>query len=204
MSEVPIDKQIAEVNDLLGLCREIVSDGVVTEKEAIYLASWIARNPDICALWPANVLLKRLTRILEDKILTPEELADLSGMLKEVVNVVGPAKDQKGHESELFEEPAALPVDHPQPEITFERKRFCFVGRFLSGNRSWYEQQTKDRGGTIVDRVSEADYLVIGTLPRADLREPSETRKIEEAAACRQSTECPSIVSEKHWSTFLK
>lgn len=81
-----------EVQSLLGLCRVIVADGVVTEKEAIYLASWIARNPDLCAVWPADVILKRLTRILDDKILTAEELSGLKEMLVEVSGAPGRAE----------------------------------------------------------------------------------------------------------------
>lgn len=74
-------REQAEIEVLLNLCRVILADGVVTEKEAIYLASWIARNPQLSAVWPADAILRKLSRILEDKVLTPQELEELKATL---------------------------------------------------------------------------------------------------------------------------
>jgi hypothetical protein len=64
------------VNETIGLCRGILADGVITEKEVKALETWLTTCP--CThLYPLNVIGEKLEAILCDSVITTEELAQL-------------------------------------------------------------------------------------------------------------------------------
>ena len=75
-----IDRRSADA--LVGLAAGIVSDGVVTLKEAIFLEEWIAKNLLHLEDPVVNILYRRLSNMLSDGILDAEESRELLAMLQ--------------------------------------------------------------------------------------------------------------------------
>lgn len=193
-----------EMDELIGLCRGVLCDGVVTEAEVRYLEQWLRRNEEIARFWPAKPLAKRLERILADGSVSEAEGEDLKLFLEKMTGEIH-ENVTKLNQAIIGDSTASttLPLDDPQPEIFFEGNLFCFTGKFLSGTRGWCENEVTKRGAKIAS-ASNSDFLVIGALGSRDWAHSSFGRKIEAAMERRQSRGgSPKIVAEAHWLTFI-
>src|SRR5205085_6934580 len=79
----------AEVNDrdlatqLLGVCKGILCDGIVSKDEVKGFAHWLQQHPAAAAGYPGAVLTARLTRILSDGRIDDEEREELHQLMRE-------------------------------------------------------------------------------------------------------------------------
>ena len=74
------------VNETIGLCRGILADGTISEKEARALEQWLTACP--CThLYPLNVIGEKLEAILCDGVITGEELSKLKEDLEMLMPV---------------------------------------------------------------------------------------------------------------------
>lgn len=190
----------AGIDELLGLIRGIVADGVVSESEVICLAEWVIKHREISDYWPVNVVVRRLGRILGDGVISDREREDLRLLLNEIIG----QKDAPRDADEPIITPAtALPLCKPAPVVLFRLKCFVFTGKFIFGTRRDCQAEVLARGGIIDKDVSfGTSYLVIGSMGSRDWIHGSWGRKIEKAVEYRER--CPlSIVSEQRWAEFL-
>jgi NAD-dependent DNA ligase len=178
-------------NEITGLIRGILADGVVTESEAKYLREWINSRPALLDDSLVRALSDRIERIFDDGIVTPEELEELKIVLEQFT--------PEG------ENPTTLPLDTPPPKISIPDKTFCFTGTFVSGTRAWCEDQITVRGGECAPRVSKnLNVLVIGSRISGAWRNQTYGRKIEEAVTLRDRGIALAIVCEEYWLRCLK
>lgn len=76
------------VDEVIGLCRGILADGVVNELELLKLQEWLTGCP--CThLYPINVIADKVERIVCDGVITQEELADMKQCLDNLLPVAG-------------------------------------------------------------------------------------------------------------------
>ena len=61
------------MDELLGLCKGLVTDGVLFDEETACLTSWLKANRQVGDLWPANILGARIGKILEDRVVDPKD-----------------------------------------------------------------------------------------------------------------------------------
>ena len=61
------------IDELIGVCRGVIADGVVDESEAIFIGQWIEQHREVADRWPANIVYARVTEMLKDGILSAEE-----------------------------------------------------------------------------------------------------------------------------------
>jgi NAD-dependent DNA ligase len=184
------------IDELIGICRGVIADGVVDEREAIFIGQWIENHRDIADRWPVNVLYARLTEMLKDGILTKQEQADLLETLTEIT----------GEDSLIGEgdRSTTLPLNRPEPDVEFEGKIFCLTGRFVFGSNIECEETIVELGG-IVDSSpgKDIDYLVIGELCSPDWAHTTFGRDIEKAIELREGGAPIAIISEEHWVNSL-
>lgn len=177
-------------NEITGLIRGLLVDGAVTNEEAIYLRNWISKRPDVLRDPLVMALANRIERIFADGVATAEELEDLRLVMENY------GKDD--------EKPTTLPLDNPMPELVFIGKTFCFTGPFVSGKRSWCEEQVGNRKGSSLGNVSRSvNFLVIGTRVSPAWVNQTYGRKIEAAFGLKQSGHPIAIITEEHWLKFL-
>jgi len=64
------------VDEIIGLCRGILADNIVNEREVVALRDWLVSCP--CThLYPISVVAQHVESIVSDGLITPEELEDL-------------------------------------------------------------------------------------------------------------------------------
>ena len=126
-NEARIDRRSADA--LVGLAAGIVSDGVVTLKEATFLEEWIAKHLLHLEDPVVNILYRRLSNMLSDGILDAEESRELLAMLQNLsgLNLSQGKAVNKASEAS-FTAPNDLPFNMPVPEIVWAERLFVFTG----------------------------------------------------------------------------
>ena len=184
------------IDELIGISRGVIADGIVDEDEAIFLGQWIENHREVADKWPVNVLYARLTDMLKDGVLSEEEQRELLATLRDLTG-----------ESTLFQQPnksTMLPVDKPQPPIEFEGRSFCLTGKFVYGSMQECEETIAELGGSVESQPGrETDYLVIGELSSPDWVHTAFGRSIEKGVELREQGHPITIVSEEHWVNSL-
>ena len=186
------------LDELIGICKGITADGIVVKEEAEFLARWLEGNQSVIDEWPANVLAARIASIFYDNIITPEEKQELFNLLHDLTGGSAVSKQIDNLSTEL-------PFNDPLPEVFFDRRQFCFTGKFCMGTRQQCETEVIARKGLIQKQPSYAtDYLVIGILGSRDWIHSTHGRKIEAAVEFRDKPSARiSIIPEKHWAAYL-
>ena len=180
------------IDELIGISRGVIADGTVDESEAIFIGQWIENHREIADKWPVNVLYARITELLKDGSLTPDEQKQLMETLQEItgggISYVEPTKS------------TTLPLTHPEPELMFEGGVFSLTGKFVFGSNVECEAVIADLGGTIVPApTSDTDYLIIGEMGSPDWAHSTFGRSIEKAVELQGNGNNIAIISEEHW-----
>ncbi|MBN8921809.1 MAG: hypothetical protein J0I96_01830 [Rhodanobacter sp.] len=180
-------------DELIGLCRGILADGVISEVEARFLMEWLYQHREFRASFPFNVLYGRVDTALSDGIFDLEEQRDL---LESVHAVIG----GEHYGAEIASLSTWAPFDNPQPVIRFPRSDFVLTGRFVAGPKFKIESFIAREGGYVrANLTSDTRYLVVGTIGSRDWKHSAFGRKIERALEMRADDEAEiSIVSEEH------
>ncbi len=186
-----------DIDELVGLCKGMVADGVVNVEEARFLQAWLTSHRDAQDTWPASVLFPRIAAMLADGSLEDNEERELLGLLIEISG---------GNPVALGEASlsASLPITKPEPSVAFVGRRFCFTGRFFLGPRKACEKLVVERGGIVEATVSSSlDYLVVGMIASKDWAHSTFGRKIERAVTFQSEGRTIAIVAEPHFTASL-
>ena len=182
------------IDELIGLSRGVIADGVVTQAEAEFLARWLDRNRHIQGEWPANVLYSRVREMLADGLLDSDEQHELLGLLSDIT---GEGESLQYDAQSLSTQ---LPLTQPPPQIVVPGNEFCLTGRFVHGTRKECEGEIVSRGGVTKKKPRQStDYLVIGYLGSTDWIHSTHGRKIEYALELSSNGSPIALVSEQYW-----
>lgn len=185
------------LDELIGLCRGVMADGVLVEAEVRTILRWLDANPHVASTWPASVLLQRIQSTLLDEKLDEAELRELSGLLLEVCGDTG---DAPGPELQS----TRCAFDDPLPVVVFEGRTFCFTGKFAVGPRDECGEAVERRGGFVTGSITMGlNYLVVGEFASRDWAHSTHGRKIETALRYRERGCDIGIVPERHWAAHL-
>lgn len=187
-----------DIQELLGLMKGILADGVVTDSEVVALAEWAGSHPWAHDQWPVNAVVDRLNLILADGVIEPKEREELKELLER-------ATGERPDASTAMNGATRLPLDEPVPEIVFPDRIFVLTGKFAFGTRRRCEDAVVERGGRTAPGVTKrTDFLVIGTLASSQWALSSYGRKIEKGVALRESGTPLAIVAEEEWRRALQ
>jgi DNA polymerase-3 subunit epsilon len=81
----PKYKADKSMGELIGLCRGILADDKVTNKEVYQLSEWLEECPFLDT-WPASEISQEVEKILEDGIVTKEEKEHLGKLLSQIMD----------------------------------------------------------------------------------------------------------------------
>lgn len=192
MTKRVIDRTIDE---MLGFCRGILGDGILTDDEIIGLHRWIVGSGAANESAMVAQVLARIEAVLAKPAIDAESRQGVMDMLMRFT----------GNDFELGEvlKPTDLPITQPLPVIDFPGKRFCFTGTFTFGKRVDCESAVVERGGTSGTLTRQTDFLVIGAYATPAWRHSSYGTKIEKAAAMAGAGHPIAIVNESHWRASL-
>lgn len=197
------DKAVSErqVDELIGICRGITADGVITQGEAEFIHKWLIANQSAFSDNPFLAsLFVRVHEMLADGILDNEESQEL---LETLHHFSGGSIDlQEAVEGKI--KATTLPFNKPEPNIIIPEHRFCFTGTFGFGTRNDCHQAIENLGGIVSQGVTKKlDYLVVGKYATDDWKHSTYGRKIEKAVNYRDTGEKVAIIGEDYWCKFL-
>ncbi|HRQ59171.1 MAG TPA: BRCT domain-containing protein [Azoarcus taiwanensis] len=185
-----------QIDELVGLAKGALLDGVVEQHEAEGILAWLHANVECLDTWPASVLYDRLSAMLADGQLDVDESGELLGLLMQIAAPRGRVDDTT---------PSSLPFTVPVPEIIYQGRSFCFTGVFEFGTRADCHAVVCERGGEPVKGVTKKlDYLVIGSVGSEFWRHSSFGTKIMKAAKYCEDGVPLVIVSEALWVSRLE
>lgn len=188
------DRLVAE---MLGIVKGVLADGIVNDSEAVALMQWIHSHPDVAVHFPGNLLSDRLVRIFDDGIIEPEERADLTEILRQLV---GEPEDQ----SSQLDRSTQLPYDAPPPTLLFDGWEYVFTGRFAYGTRARCERAVTERGGSTGSAITRrTNVLVVGTFGSEAWVQSAWGTKILAAMDAKAAGQPVRIVGEEHWHASL-
>lgn len=184
-----------QIDELVGIARGIVADGVLNLQEVEFLQKWLAANVAISGQPLIRTLYNRIDEVLRDGILDEDEARSLLNTLNSFSN----------RDFELGEvlKATTLPLCDPAPTLTFSGRAYSFTGTFNYGQRKHCEAAVIDRGGTAGSLTTKTDVLVIGLYATESWKHSSFGHKILHASELRDQGYPISIVGEKHWVGFL-
>ena len=186
------------IDQLGGICKGILADGIVSDQEAAFFRDWITQHAELEPIWPWTDILGRVQNIFRDGIISDDEREDLSAIMRQISGT-------DGQKSEVEDKSMSLPLNDPQPPSIFPEHCFCVTGRFAFGTRGKVFEAITGRGGKAQESAPTRDtqFLVIGTFASRDWYYTSYGRKIERAVELRDAKNDIAIVSEEHWRTFI-
>ncbi|MGH9425236.1 MAG: BRCT domain-containing protein, partial [Terriglobia bacterium] len=185
------------VDELLGICKGMISDGVITETETKFLVGWIEQQRAVLKVWPVKILAERIARMMEDQKIEEQERQELFELLSEISGSRSPQDVAKNLAT-------TLPLTKPAPDIVFQEQAFCFTGKFFYGTRDACQQVVISRGGLIhKNPILDTRYLVIGTLGSTDWIHSTHGRKIEYAMELNRKGSPLALICEEHWTKYL-
>ena len=129
------------IDELIGICRGVIADDEVDEREAIFIGQWIEQHRDVADRWPVNVLYARLKEMLKDGVLNLSEQQELLETLREIT---GDSADYQ-----TVSKSTSLPLDRPPPLVSFAGCTFCLTGRFVFGSNLDCEEAIIELGGEV-------------------------------------------------------
>jgi len=180
------------IDELIGICRGVIADDKVDEREAIFLGQWIENHRDIANRWPVNILYARIVEMLKDGVLSQDEQSELLKTLQELTG-----KNSTYQESNRS---TSLPITRPVPEIVFSDKTFCLTGRFVFGSKIECEETIAELGGQVdQEPTQDTNYLVIGELCSPDWEHSAFGKSIETAVEMQNRGHDIKIISEEQW-----
>lgn len=186
------------LNTLMGIVSGIVCDGHLHDGEIHFLSTWLKENEDISPIYPANVISRRVTEVLQDGVITIDERDHL---IKELTVLSGTDFSNTG---------SALPehihsIFDDDPHIIFKENVFVLTGEFLYGTRSICQDAIQKRGGHTKSSVTkQTNYLVVGSMASPDWIVANFGRKIQAAAEMAQSGQYEiAIIREADWVMAL-
>jgi len=185
------------IDELIGMARIVIMDGVVLAEEARFIASWLERNRAVADAWPARILYERIREMLADGVLDGDEQAELLDTLHELTGSGAVPDDATSVSTDL-------PLDRPEPAIVFDARVFCFTGKFVHGTRAECQAAVTVRGAEVqAGPTRDTHYVVVGAVGSRDWIHSSYGRKIEKAVSLRSAGSPLAIVSEPHWVRSL-
>lgn len=182
-----------QIDTLIGLSKGLIADGEVNQSEAEFLLNWLVQNKQATNNPVITNLLAKVSSMIEDGNLDPEESKELFQLLQKF----------SGERAEFGElaKTTCLPLDIPIPKIAFPGHTFLFTGTCAFGSRKQCQEATASLGGICVSGVTKAlNFLVLGTYVTDSWVHEVFGRKIEKAMHYRDSGVPLAIVSEEAWA----
>lgn len=187
--------QSRQIDELIGLCRGLISDGSISRGEVEFLEKWLVANLAISHQPLIGTLYDRVREILSDGQVDSEECADLFAALTNFT--------AEGSELGEAAKSTSLPLCNPAPALHFEGAAFCFTGTFSYAQRKHCEYATVAKGASCGSLTKKTDFLVIGAYATESWKHSSFGNKIIKAAEMRAGGVPIAIVAEDHWASSL-
>lgn len=198
-NDLPLKYKIErDTNELIGMCRGIMADGMVNQTEAEFLAGWLESSRHLEDKFPYNVLYPRIAVMLEDGFLDKDEQAELFILLKEVINPIddsGVLPENKG----VTSAPSEYLFDELPKLFDFSDKKIVLTGTFYFGKRKDVQDVIGSLGGINGGKnvTQDVDILIVGGEGNKNWKHSTHGNKIAAAFDAKKTNEKLIIISEE-------
>ena len=167
-----------------GILKGITVDGEITEIECKNLRRWLYDNIYLSDHFPFNKAMEILDKVLEDSIITKEEVEYITTMINEMLN----------------------PVDCLKEEInSVDGKHVCLSGNFAYGQKSDVEKFIVSKGGIIDTSVKKTtDILMIGNCECQAYSNGTYGTKVKKAIEYNEKGSHIKIIKESDFFSSIK
>jgi len=184
------------VDELLGLCKGILADAMVVQKEVQFLLRWFRLNEDALDNPLARMLHSRIYEALKDNHLDQEEKEEILQLIKDFTGEHSGNLDTRLSCNSCFTK--------PEPAVVFSCMNYCLTGRFAFGSRKEVTEEILNQGGWVHDTVTNStNFLIVGTFASRDWAHGNFGRKIQSALHKIDKGQQLAIISEDHWASYL-
>lgn len=194
-----IDRRSADA--LVGLAAGLAADGTISTAEGLFLKDWLETNLVHLEDPVINLLYARLSNMLLDGVLDPEESLELIGLLQ---GFSGLSIEKPMASDQQYSPPNDLPFNRPEPDLAWNGRLFVFSGIMAYGPRKDCQALVEERGGIIAGGVSKKiHYLVVGSIGNEQWRHSSYGTKIMKAVELREAGSPIAIIGEHQWQRVM-
>jgi hypothetical protein len=181
-------------DELIGLCRGVLADGVLAYQEVTFLFDWLGRNEPVRKTLAGRKLYDAIGKVVLKGCM---DIGEEGALVDLLLGITG--GNPGGSGNSMYS--TTLPLDDPPPKIVIPQKAFCLTGKFKLGTRDECQERVIATGGIIhVNPTRATNYLVIGLLGSRDWAHSNSGRKIEHAVELRESGCGICLVAEAHWA----
>ena len=171
---------------LQGIIHGILSDNIITEKEAFELRKWMSSNKHLNGTFPYDELLSLLNYVLSDNKLNIDEADLLKAFFADFIPKEETTIDVN-ELKKLKEEMHISGICSPDPQIEFSNRVFCFTGASEKVKREDIEKIVISKGAKFSNNVvKNLDYLVVGNAGNPCWAFSCYGRKVEQAIGMRK------------------
>lgn len=182
-------KEDSSINQFIGFLKGIAADDNISTIEFDKLRIELLKYESITSKWPFYIIGKTISDILQDGIVDTSELRELCELVQHITGAkFSKYGDAVGGATTLFDEPIH----------SFNFKKVCLTGKFISGTRNNLNKQLESLRAIIHENVTtQTDVLLIGTLCSRDWIHTSTGRKIEKAIDLKGNGQSIIITNEQ-------
>lgn len=182
------------IDEMIGICEGIISDGTIVHDEAKFLLNWIQQAKQNIDDPVVEILTDRLADMLSDGKIDEEEKEELWHILKNFT----------GYTKAGYKAPTALPLNNPPPKVIHRGKKFAFTGLTAFAPRHECMKIVEDLGGINSKNVTlDTNFLVVGTIASEFWKHSTHGLKIKKAMGYRDQRNLNiAIINEDHWLSF--
>jgi NAD-dependent DNA ligase len=193
-------------DELVGLCRGILCDGMLVKGEADFLLQWLQSHDVIHFHEDVAHLVNRLADALQDGVIDADEERDL---LEAIMGIAMPvdlppwefiqAQRERPAAPSAQSLIAALPFMDSSTELSLRGATVVVTGVFKFGPRDAVANALRCAGAIVGQNFTRSTrYLVVGTLGSADWKTTSAGTKITAAISAKAAGQAVDLVSEAH------
>ena len=174
-----------EMRELKGAIEGILSDELITEKEVLWLHSWLLNHEHLIGNYPFDKINNLVNNILEDGYISPLEFEDLEIAFRAFLEPV------HSHEN--------------NDKIDFNEKIFCLTGNFESGTKEEVAEKVINKGGIYSKNVTQKiNFLIVGGLGNDSWKFGNYGGKVQQAMAYKEKGKDITIMSEDDLINYLE
>ncbi|GEM_PF-1907530 len=167
---------------LTGLALGILSDGELTQPEALFLAKWVEANSQNLPEHFIRKLLPVIRLAGRGNKLSESELKEIATILEEIA--FSGSSQAPANAPPTIGTPCALIFDEIVPsDLTFDGVEFVFTGNFLCGSKKDLMERTSELGASAksANPTRQTDYVVVGSKGSEQWAYSGLGRKVEHA-----------------------
>lgn len=156
------DIKTALQQTLNGILHGTLSDGVLSDKEILYLNSWMDESDFLTGTYPYDEIRDIIKQVLADSVITEEERGRLMAVMGNAIEFKNSYNLCEADFKSLRKKYSIEGVCADNPVIEFVGKSFCFTGESYSRTRDELSMLVEAKGAIVKKSVTKKlDYLVV-------------------------------------------